>query len=160
MLNFREILSSLNNNNVSFVLIGGQAAVVQGSAYLTRDIDICYGRNKKDLENLVKALSPFNPYLRGAPRDLPFKFDIKTLEMGLNFTLCTDIGDIDLMGEVQGIGSYNEVIKCSEVIQIYDMPCNVLTIEGLIKSKKAAGRPKDIPIIKELKAILEIRRKK
>jgi predicted nucleotidyltransferase len=158
MLNFKEILTTLKNRNIHFVLIGGQAAVVQGSAYLTKDVDICYSRDKKNLENIVKALSPFHPYLRGAEKGLPFIFDTKTLEMGLNFSFSTDIGDIDLLGEVKGIGTYNEVINYSEVIQIYDMPCNVLTVEGVIKSKKGVARQKDEAIIKEMEAILEIRK--
>lgn len=156
MLNFKRILTTLKNQNVHFVLIGGRAAVVQGSAYPTYDIDICYARDKENLENIIKALAPFHPYLRGAPKDLPFIFDVKTLHIGLNFTFSTDIGDIDILGEVQGIGNYEDVVQYSEIIEIYGMPCSVLTVEGLIKSKKAIRRPKDEPIIKEMEAILEI----
>ncbi len=157
MLNLNKILTALQNYNVHFILIGGQAAVVQGSAYLTYDVDICYARDKENLENIVRALAPFHPYLRGVEKGLPFIFDAKTLEIGLNFTFTTDIGDIDILGEIEGIGIYEEVIKHSEVMQIYDIPCNVLTIEGLIKSKKSVGRPKDEVVIKEMEAILEIR---
>lgn len=158
VLNLSQILTALDDNNVRFILIGGQAAVAQGSAYMTKDVDFCYSRDKENLENIVKALSPFHPTLRGAPKDLPFIFDVKTLEMGLNFTFSTDIGDIDLIGGVKGIGYYDEVIKYSEIMEIYGTPCHVLTVEGLIKSKKAMGRQKDEPIIKEMEAILEIRR--
>ncbi|MDI6736320.1 MAG: nucleotidyltransferase [bacterium] len=157
MVKVRKLLPQLKLYNVRFIIIGGQAAVLQGSAYITADIDICYARDKENLENIVKALIPFHPYLRGVEKGLPFIFDTKTLEMGLNFTFTTDIGDIDILGEIKGIGTYDEVIKHSEVIQIYDMPCNVLTIEGLIKSKKTVGRPKDEAVIKEMEAILEIR---
>ena len=158
MVKVKEFLLQLKFYNVKFIIIGGQAAVLQGSAYITADIDICYARDKENLENIVKALWPFHLYLRGAPKDLPFIFDAGTLKMGLNFTFSTDIGDIDLIGEVAGIGNYEEVLKYSETMEIYAMPCNVLTAEGLIKSKKAAGRPKDEPVVKELEAILEIRR--
>ncbi|MBI5749051.1 MAG: hypothetical protein HZA00_07980 [Nitrospinae bacterium] len=160
MLNLKEILATLKNHNIFFVLIGGQAATAQGSVYLTRDVDICHARDKENLEKIVKALSPFHPYLRGAPKDLPFIFDLKTIQAGLNFTFSTDIGDIDLIGEIQGVGYYNDAIKYSETMEIYGMQCHVLTIEGLIKSKKAAGRPKDKPVIKELEALLEIRKQK
>lgn len=160
MVKIKEFLSQLNSHNIKFIIIGGQAAVLQGSAYITVDIDICYSRDKKNLENIVKALSPFHPYLRGSPKDLSFIFDSKTLQSGLNFTFSTDIGDIDLIGEIQGIGYYNDALKYSETMEIYGIPCHVLTIEGLIKSKKSAGRPKDEPVIKELKALLEIRRQK
>ena len=159
-INFKEIITTLKNHNVQFVLIGGRAAVAHGSAYPTFDVDICYSRDKENLENLVKALIPFHPYLRGAEKNLPFIFEAKTLEMGLNFTFSTDIGDIDLIGEVSGIGNYNGVLKYSEILEIYGMQCNVLTIEGLIKSKKAVGRPKDELVVKELDALLEIRKRK
>lgn len=160
MVKVKEIVSQLKHYNVHFIIIGGQAAVIQGSAYITADIDICYARDKENLENLVKALSTFHPYLRGAERDLPFIFDAKTLEMGLNFTFSTDVGDIDLLGEIKGIGNYNDVLKHSETLEIYGIPCNVLTIEGLIKSKKAVRRDKDVILLKELEAILEIRKQK
>lgn len=160
MVKVKKLLYQLNSYNVRFIIIGGQAAVLQGSAYITADMDICYARDKENLEGLVKALIPFHPYLRGAPKVLPFIFDVKTLQSGLNFTLSTDIGDIDLIGEMEGIGGYNEVIKFSETMEIYGISCNVLTIEGLLKSKKIISRPKDIPVIKELEAIVEIRKQR
>ena len=91
---------------------------------------------------------------------MPFIFDAETLQKGLNFTFTTDIGDIDLIGEVPGIGGYDEVINYSETLDIYGMQCHVLTVEGLIKSKKAAGREKDRIVIKEMEALLEIKRQK
>lgn len=160
MLNLKKILTTLKEHNVCFVLIGGQAGVAQGSAYMTSDVDICYARDKKNLENLVKTLTPFHPYLRGAEKNLQFIFDARTLQMGLNFTLSTDIGDIDLFGEIKGIGYYDEVLKYSEIMEIYGMQCNVLAVEGLIKSKRACGRQKDEPVIKELEAILEMRKRR
>ncbi len=154
----KKILSIFKNHNVRFVLIGGQAAIAQGVSYFTRDSDVCYARDKENLENLVKTLTPFHPYLRGADKNLPFIFDAKTLQMGLNFTLTTDIGDIDLLGEVSGIGMYEELLKFSETMEIYGLPVYVLTLEGLIKAKEAAGRPKDEAVVKELRAIQEILR--
>ncbi|MDI6752477.1 MAG: hypothetical protein QME07_06495 [bacterium] len=90
MVKVRKLLPQLKLYNVRFIIIGGQAAVLQGSAYITADIDICYARDKENLENIVKALTPFHPYLRGVEKRLPFIFDVKTLEMGLNFTFTTD----------------------------------------------------------------------
>lgn len=160
MVKVKEFLSQLHRFDVRFVIIGGQAAVFQGSAYITADMDICYARDKENLENIVKALSPFHPYLRGVEKNLPFKFDIETLKMGLNFTFSTDIGDIDLIGEITGIGDFDKVLKFSETMEIYEIECNVLTIEGLLKSKKALRRPKDEAVIKELEALREIKKQK
>ena len=160
MLNIQKIIKALSEHNVNFVVIGGTAAIAQGSAHFTLDFDICYARDKQNLEDLVKALAPLHPYLRGAPKDLPFIFDAKTLQNGLNFTLSTDVGDIDLLGEVKGVGEYSEVVKCSERLQIYDIECYILTLEGLIKAKIAVGRPKDLRLLTELEALLQIRKSK
>jgi len=156
----KEILNRLKFNNVKFIVVGGMAAIAQGSAHLTADIDICYAREKENLENLVKALTPFHLYLRGAPRDLPFIFDARTLKAGLNFTFSTDVGDIDLIGELSGIGYYDEVIKLSEETEIYNQRCYVLTLEGLIQNKKAVARKKDLELLTELEALREIRKRK
>ncbi len=158
IMDIKKILHQLKSFNVKFVIIGGQAVIMQGAVHLTEDVDICYARDKENLENIVKAISPFHPTLRGADKNLPFVFDAKTLKRGLNFTLSTDIGDIDILGEVTGIGTYDEVIKSSETLEIYGMPCQVLTLEGLLKSKKAMKRKKDVAVIKELEALLEIRK--
>ena len=65
-----------------------------------------YGRIKSNIAKIVSALTPHEPYLRGAPPGLPFKFDEPTLRNGLNFTLTTALGPLDLLGEVVGGGGY------------------------------------------------------
>ena len=156
MTDVEKLLKQLHCHAVKYILIGGMAAVAQGSSYLTADVDLCYARDDDNLERLAKALAPFHPTLRGAPPDLPFRLDAPTLRSGLNFTLSTDIGDVDLIGEVAGLGSYERVIEFSEVLDIYGIPCHVMTLEGLIVSKRAAGRPQDLRLIPELEALLEI----
>ena len=156
-LKVENLIKELHRLEVEFVIIGGMAAVAQGSAYLTLDLDLCYSRKKENLEKLAKALAPFNPSLRGAPRGLPFQLDERTLRLGLNFTLTTDLGDLDILGEVTGMGSYEKLLPFSEELEIYGMRCQVLTLEGLIKSKRAVGRAKDLMLLPELEALLDIR---
>lgn len=152
-----RILKQLTNSEVEFVIIGGVAAAAQGSVRPTYDIDVCYRRTPENLQWLVDALAPLNPRPREAPEDLPFRWDARTLQRGLNFTLQTDAGAIDLFGEVAGLGSYGEVLAHSEVTELYDMSVQVLTLEGLIKAKRAAGRPRDYEHLIELEALLELR---
>src|SRR5205807_804268 len=95
---------------VQFVLVDGLAMIAHGSAYVTNDLDICYARTPSNIHALVAALAPLHPYLRGAPPGLSFRFDIATVEAGLNFTLVTDLGDVDLLGEIAGIGNYEQVV--------------------------------------------------
>lgn len=113
------------------------------------------------MESIVRALTPLHLRLRGKdlPDNLPFVLDLKTFKMGLNFTLSTDLGDVDLLGEVSGVGDYAACISASETFELYGLQCWVLGLDALILSKQAASRPKDIPVILELKAIREIKSK-
>jgi predicted nucleotidyltransferase len=158
MMNFSDILKRFNEFKVKYVLIGGGAAIAHGSAYVTADADICYARDEENLQRLAAALQPLHPKLRGAPEGLPFKLDASTLNVGLNFTLTTDLGDLDLLGEVAGLGTYEAVSQSSDEVNSYGVQCRVLSLEGLIKAKRAAGRPKDQLILPELEALLELRR--
>jgi hypothetical protein len=76
----------------------------------------------------------------------------------LNFTLTTDLGDVDILGEVTGLGSYEKLLPVSEEMEVFGLGCKVLTLEGLIKAKKVAGRTKDLMLLPELEALLEIRK--
>ena len=120
-------------------------------------MDICYSRERENIKKLATALAPFNPSLRGAPIDLPFRLDAESLNSGLNFTLTTDLGDLDILGEVTGLGGFARVLTFSEELEIFGMRCTVLTLEGLITSKRAVSRAKDLRLLPELEALLEIR---
>ncbi len=155
MIELELILKALTSFKVDFVIIGGVAITTHGSAYLTKDLDICYSRANKNLGNIVAALSEFSPKFRGFPVELPFVFDISTLRNGTNFTFITEIGDIDLLGEVAGIGNYDEVRQSSQFKELFGLKIRVLSIDGLIKAKRAAGRPKDLLVLPELEALKE-----
>jgi predicted nucleotidyltransferase len=157
--NFREILPILVQNDVRFIVIGGGAALAHGAARLTYDVDIVYARNPEDLRRLAAALQPYQPYLRGAPPGLPFRWDERTLKSGLNFTLTTTLGDLDLLGEVAGGGSYEQLLPFTQELETFGVRCRFVTLEKLIQLKRAAGRPKDLEAIAELQALLEERRR-
>lgn len=156
--NIEKLLKAFYDQELEFVIIGGAAAVLHGSAYVTGDLDICYSREKENLTRLATALAPFNPSLRGAPKDLPFQLDTDSLKSGLNFTLTTDLCDLDLFGEVAGLGGYLDVLAFSEELELFGMRSKVLTLEGLIKNKQAVRRAKDLRLLPELTALLEIRK--
>jgi len=158
-MKLEETIRALFDANVEFVLIGGAAMQVQGSAHLTEDLDFCYSRSARNMDRLALALAPHHPRLRGAPENLPFRFDAATIKRGLNFTLMTDLGWIDFLGEVAGLGGYENVKKNSEVMPIFEMDCQVLSLEGLIRAKKAAGRSRDLEVIPELEGLLDLRKR-
>jgi len=157
--NFGEIFPLLHRAGVDFILVGGGAATAHGSARITQDVDIVYSRSTENQRRVVEALRPYDPYPRGAPRGLPFQWDERTLKAGLNFTLHTSLGLIDILGEVTGGGSYEQLLPHTTVIESYGVPIRIVTLEKLIQLKRAAGRPKDFEALSELQALLEERQK-
>src|SRR5262249_33946215 len=131
------------------------AARAHGSSRLTDDLDISYARSAGNLARLQKALAPLKPYPRGAPPGLPFDWSVKTLSAGLNFTLTTTSGAIDLLGEITGGGSYEPLLPHTLTITIFGRDTLLLDLPWLIRVKRAAGRPKDLEVVAELEALRE-----
>ncbi len=153
MTDFTRLLETLVGSGVRFIVVGGVAATVHGSARLTQDLDVVYARDEDNLGRLVDALSPLQPYLRGAPKGLPFVWDVRTLRAGLNFTLATSLGDLDLLGEIVGGGGYKQLVDDAIVVQLETIEFLCLGLHRLIEVKRAAGRPKDLEAIAELEII-------
>jgi hypothetical protein len=153
MTQYRPLLEALVSHEVEFIVIGGVAATIHGSARFTQDLDVVYRRSPDNLARIAAALAPHAPYLRGAPRGLPFVLDADTLLRGLNFTLTTDLGSIDLLAEVAGGGTYDTLLPRSALATVYDATLRVVSLEGLIHLKRAAGRPRDLEAIAELESL-------
>jgi len=151
-----ELIAALNLHGVKYVIVGGFAAVLQGAHYITQDIDFCYARDPENLGRLVKALKPFAPVIRPNPQ---LGFDMNILQENANFTLDTAVGEIDLLGYIDGLGDFLEVEKAAEVFQVHGQDYLVLSLEGLIQSKEALNRRKDIQLLEELNAIHALRKK-
>lgn len=156
-MDYAKALQVLAGEGVEFVLVGGAAATAHGSVRLTQDLDVVYGRSQENLERLAKCLAPYRPYLRDAPPGLPFLLDVATLRNGLNFTLTSGLGDLDLLGEIVGGGNYENLVAHSLWLDLFGIRCRCLDLETLIKTKRAAGRPKDFDAIAELEAIARMR---
>jgi len=156
---FEAVFRTLVSADVRFIVIGGVAAILHGTARITYDVDVVYARDRENIRKVVAAFKPFAPYLRGVQKGLPFVWDERTVLSGLNFTLETTIGDVDLLGEVIGGGTYANLLPQSEDALAFGFPCRVVCLEKLIQLKRAAGRPKDLEPIAELQVLLEERRK-
>lgn len=154
-----QVAHLLNEGGVQYIVIGGWAALIHGVARSTNDVDVVYARDAENIHRLAAALVPWDPYLRGAPPGLPFRWDERTIRAGLNFTLTTRYGDVDFLGEVSGGGTYEELLPYTREVASFGITCRVVTLERLIQLKRAAGRPKDLEAIAELQALLEERRK-
>lgn len=126
---------------------------LHGSSHLTDDLDVVYARDEANLETLARALAIFRPRLRGAPEDLPFRWDARTLRAGLNFTLVTDLGSLDLLGHAPGAPAF-EVLDAGAVrLDVGSMVVPVASLDDLIAMKRAANRPKDQVHLLELEAL-------
>lgn len=155
MTDFNALLRLLTENQVEFIIVGGAAATAHGSARLTLDLDIVYKRSSENIARIVNALRPIKPYLRGAPPGLPFDWSVETIAKGLNFTLITTLGALDLLGEIVGGGGYDQLFPEIIEVEIAGVNCLCLNLERLIKVKRAAGRPKDLETVAELQQILD-----
>jgi hypothetical protein len=153
---YAALIATLDKGGVDFIIIGGVAANAHGSPRFTQDVDVVYARSDDNLERIVRALRPLKPYLRGAPPGLPFDWSARTLKRGLNFTLVTSSGSLDLLGEIVGGGRYEDLLAHSIVMRIFRRDIRVLDLDALIRSKRAAGRPKDFEAIAELELLREI----
>lgn len=148
-----RIAEHFDGFGVEFIVIGGQAAAIFGSPIPTYDVDLCYRRTLDNLERLAAALIDIHPALRDAPPDLPFRLDAQSLALGSNFTLDTDFGPLDLLGWIEPIGTYDDLIGRSERIHLDTVAVSVISFDDLLRIKRHLGRPKDRLTLLQLEAI-------
>jgi hypothetical protein len=154
-MQFEKAIQVLCDAGVDFVVIGGLSATLHGARQGTYLLDICYSRAPANLHRLSESLAPFHPKPRGFPAGLPFVWDEGTLRNGKIFTLQTDIGEIDLLAEVAGLGGFDDVKTFSMTVEAFERQIRTLDLPGLIRAKRAAGREKDLSDLAELEGLLE-----
>jgi hypothetical protein len=155
-----RLLRTLADHRVRFVIIGGFAGRLWGSTTVTNDLDICYARDRKNLEALSAALVELRATLRGAPDDLPFRLDAPTLAAGDHFTFATDAGNLDCFATPAGSRGFPDLIAAAAEMSIGSLRVSVVALEDLMRLKEASGRPKDLvelEILAALKSELERR---
>jgi hypothetical protein len=154
-MRFETAVHALCDAGVEFVVIGGLSATLHGSAVVTLDLDVCYSRATSNLRSVVAALAPFHPRPRGLHEALPFIWDETMLRNTTVLTLLTDLGEIDLLAEVAGLGGWDEVKAGSVEVEAFDRCISILDLPSLIRAKRAAGRAKDLAALPELESLLE-----
>ncbi|MDQ3990705.1 MAG: nucleotidyltransferase [Actinomycetota bacterium] len=146
-------LRVLTGHGVRFVVIGGAAGALRGSPLLTGDLDICYERSDDNLERLAAALRELSATLRGAPEDVPFRLDARTLRMGDAFTFDTTQGPVDILGRPAGSDGYEALDRNASTFEVAGMDIRVASLDDLIRMKRAAGRPRDLAAAEILGAL-------
>jgi hypothetical protein len=150
-----ELLKRLIRSGVDFTVIGGMAAVFHGSSIVTQDLDVCAPLDEQNLPRILEALRGIHPRFRMHPQRPPLPDEPDRLKGFRNLCLATDIGIIDILGEVSGLGEFPEAISKSHAVELEPgFSCPLLNLEALIDAKRAAGRPKDLRAVAELLVIL------
>ena len=154
---FVNLLERLVHNGVEFVIVGGFAGVVHGCTYVTQDIDICCDFTPANLLALQKAISDLDPVHRMTPDRIKLKLSDKTCAKFKNLYLDTKNGQLDCLSFIDGLGDYSRAEQESELIEVEDMKIRVLSLDALIKTKRAMNRPRDKAAILQLESIKRLR---
>jgi Nucleotidyltransferase of unknown function (DUF6036) len=152
----QALLGRLAEAKIDFVVIGGIAAVANGSAAMTRDLDITYATDEENLDRLRGLLAALDARLRGVTDGVPFVPDNRTLGHTRILALDTPDGRLDLVARPD----YAWLRERSWTVAIAGARVHVASLEDLIAMKKAAGRPKDLVAVEELEAIRRLLRER
>jgi hypothetical protein len=150
-----QILSRLNESGVPYVLIGGAAARAHGSSVMTEDVDVCILPSAANFRNIVIAFADVHPRYRMRSDRPEITPDHPWLQNLNNLYLQTDLGQLDILGEIPGLGDYPVICVRAVELDFAGIKCRVLDIPTLIQAKRFAGRPKDHQAVRELQYILE-----
>ncbi len=151
--NDEDLLDRLRTHEVEFVIIGGLCVVIHGAPMVTKDVDICCRFGSENLRRLEAAVKDLHPVHRMTPNDLPFELNDWMCANLKNVYLRTDLGLLDCLSEVTGVGGYEDALRLST-------PClsgrfRMLNLDAIIAAKSAAGRQRDIEAVHWLRSIKE-----
>lgn len=149
------LIEQLASGDVDFVVIGGVAGGAHGSAFGTFDLDIAYSREPKNLERLAGVLQSLGARLRGAPADVPFRLDARTLRAGANFSFTTRLGSLDVLSDCPGAPRYETLKRDATAVSFRNHSVRIASLDHLIAMKEAAGRPKDKAMAAEYRVLAD-----
>lgn len=153
MQDLSALLRRISDSGLDFVIVGGFAAVTHGSSYVTRDVDLCLVLTPENVASLRTALAEWNPRHRMTPNRLSFLTHPGEKEPVQNLYLQTDMGVVDILSSVLGVGDFARLKQRATMIEVDGHRYSVMSIEDLITAKEALGREKDLLTAKELRAI-------
>lgn len=155
MSDLQALLRRLDDAGVDFVLVGGYAAMLHGSSLLTRDVDVCAALTPESIEKLRDAFRDCHPRHRLSAPQRSF-LDNPAPGVALdNLYLDTDLGTLDLLGRITGVGDYARVARDAVEVQLFGRRVRAISLDDLIAAKEALGRDKDRIAAVELRAIRE-----
>jgi len=150
----KALIARLNQHQVDFVVVGGVACILHGAAYATYDLDICVRLGAENLYRIQSSVQDLHPWHRmTGQRKLPLELTDELCTRLKNMYLQTDLGTLDCLGEILGIGDFDYVAHSSIPMSFPFGAFRVLSLDALITSKEAAGREKDPIALRYLRAI-------
>jgi hypothetical protein len=156
---FINLLERLVRTDVDFVVVGGFAGIIHGCTYVTQDIDICCDFSPANLLALQNAISKLHPVHRMTPKRKKLELTEENSKRFKNLYLDTDIGQLDCVSFVDGLGDYQKVKRASKLVKLRHAKLRVLSLDALIKAKKAMNRPRDKEALLQLKALKKLKNK-
>ncbi len=155
MSELNRLLQRLCDADIDFVIVGGFAATLHGSSLVTRDLDVCAILSNENVEKLREALRDLQPTHRMTPQKLSFLDNPDPGVEVRNLYLRTDLGPVDVLSSILGVGDFDRVRAASIEIELFGRSCRVISLDDLIRAKEALGRDKDLLAAKELRAVRE-----
>lgn len=157
-IDFVEILRTLARHEVDFIVVGGIAAVMQGAAVATFDLDVVHSRAAENVERLLKALQDLDARYRtpGAEGKKPARSHLESEGQQL---LMTRAGHLDLLGIIGANRGYDELLPLTIEQEVAGMKVRVLSLEAVIGTKQEIGHDKDKAMLPILLRTLEERKK-
>ena len=155
---FVNLLERLVNHGVDFVIVGGFAGIVYGCTYVTQDVDICCDFSPANLLALLRAVSDLDPVHRMTPQRKKLELTEETCAQFKNLYLDTKEGQLDCLSFIDGLGDFSQTKKESQLIEVEETKMRVLSLDALVRTKKAMNRPRDREAISQLEAIRELRK--
>ena len=151
----QALLSRLQVQQVEFVIIGGFCGIMHGVSLVTRDLDVCCSFTLANLRRLEAAVKDLHPFHRLAANKLPLELTDELCGRLRNLYLQTDLGKLDCLSEVKGVGGYEDALRRSVVCKLSYGEFRILDVDALIAAKEAVGREHDLAAVKQLRAIKE-----
>ena len=158
MSDLMGLLRRVSAAGIEFVVVGGFAGIVHGCNYVTQDIDICCVFAPDRLLALQRALADVHPVHRMTPGRKPLALTAESAAEFENLYLDTDLGRLDCLSTIEGLGDFARVKQASELFEVEGLALRVLTLDALIRSKQALNRPRDREMLRQLQALRELRR--
>ena len=156
---FEALFAVLAKHDVRYVLIGGLAAIINGSPFPTEDVDVTPERTESNLTKLSAALTDLDArvYTRDEPDGLPFTHNAASLGGSMVWNLATEFGRLDISFVPNGTDGFDDLRRDAIHVEIAGIRIAVASLADIIRSKQAANRPKDQRVLPTLREILASR---